>query len=261
MKRMWQRRIAGFTMIELLVVVLIIGLLSGMLFKAVSALQQKGNKAGALADIEILSHMISAFNAEYGTYPPTTGLAYEYENRDYQSPTFQTFLKNWNDPNEPGEFFPDADSRLGYGSHWPKATRWKDSLGYRYGLVSFLWPRDQGQGRWGGPGDEVHWYDMDYDSDPDDDMDERDVLVKTGWADMAARINVDRGWVRHESPKGLESLQEYTNSYMTVLDPWGRSYQYECRPPYTRYRLWSTGPDGVNGNGDDIDYETGAGVF
>jgi len=39
---------------------------------------------------------------------------------------------------------------------------------------------------------------------------------------------------------------------MTVVDPWGGAYQYQCKPPYMQYKLWSKGPDGQNGTADDV---------
>jgi prepilin-type N-terminal cleavage/methylation domain-containing protein len=248
MKARRQMSHRGFTMIELLVVVLIIALLSGILLKAASALQDKGAKASGTAEMEILSNLLSAFKAEYGTYPPASSMTYEFESRTNQTAGFQGFLKSHNDPNDPGSFFPDCDDRLGSAgdTHWPLATRWTDSLGYRYGLVSFLWPRLRNASS------QPHW--LDYDTD-------RDEAAKDSWADLCAKVGLSEGQAPHKPPSGLESLQPYTNSTSTVTDPWGRSYRYRCITPFTRYRLWSAGPNGKDGDGDDLDYEKGAGIF
>ncbi len=236
----------GFTMIELLVVVLIIALLSGILLKAAAALQSKSNRARAGAQMEILANLLSAFNAEYATYPPTQSVIYEFEcaATNFQSRNFKTFLKNHNNPNDPGTFFPDCNARLGEGSHWPKATYWSDSLGYRYGLVSFLWPRRCG--------DQPHWFDYDT---------ARDIAAKDSWAGLSSMVPRSGGMVPHGPPSGLQSLQPYTNSMLTIKDPWGRDYHYRSVTPYTRYRIWSVGPDGKDGTPDDIDNEQGAGIF
>ena len=40
-----------------------------------------------------------------------------------------------------------------------------------------------------------------------------------------------------------------------VIDPWGNAFRYDCLTPVhntTAYDLWSCGPDGKNGNSDDV---------
>ena len=69
----------GFTLIEMLIVIVIILILSGMLLKIMGLVGRKTGAARAHYDLEQLQNAINEFYAEYGHYPPTSGLAYEYE--------------------------------------------------------------------------------------------------------------------------------------------------------------------------------------
>jgi general secretion pathway protein G len=64
--------------------------------------------------------------------------------------------------------------------------------------------------------------------------------------------------------QGLQALREspgdatnWTGPYLdkeVPLDPWKNPYQYEADTE--SYRIWSMGPDGVDGSGDEIDNQT-----
>lgn len=57
------------------------------------------------------------------------------------------------------------------------------------------------------------------------------------------------------APQGLPNPRKWTGPYITEqlpLDPWGQPYQYEQIDNET-YKIWSNGPDGQQGNEDDID--------
>ena len=45
-----------------------------------------------------------------------------------------------------------------------------------------------------------------------------------------------------------------------LLDPWGRSYIYDLQPPLDgkgiAFKIWSWGPDGIDGSGDDDDIKS-----
>ena len=70
--------------------------------------------------------------------------------------------------------------------------------------------------------------------------------------------------ISHDDAEGLAVLtaipagnpEDWTGPIMQKVprDPWGRKYQYVC--PGTQnpnsYDLWSSGPDGKDGGGDDI---------
>lgn len=62
--------------------------------------------------------------------------------------------------------------------------------------------------------------------------------------------------------QGLEALRSapadaagWSGPYLTTdipADPWGQPYQYELSSDGETYRIWSTGPDKVDGTEDDI---------
>lgn len=60
----------GFTLIEMLVVLLIIAILSGMVFALMGLVGPAGDKADTVRRVEMLANAIEEFRAEYGKYPP-----------------------------------------------------------------------------------------------------------------------------------------------------------------------------------------------
>jgi prepilin-type N-terminal cleavage/methylation domain-containing protein len=77
---------SGFTLVEILVVVAIILLLSGMLFKVGSMLSDRANRAQALAELQQIANALEEYFANYGMYPPTQGMRYVYEAHSMQPP-------------------------------------------------------------------------------------------------------------------------------------------------------------------------------
>lgn len=65
--------------------------------------------------------------------------------------------------------------------------------------------------------------------------------------------------------EGLQALRTQTNSspnwtgpYLerdVPMDPWGNPYQYLLENP-DQYKIWSFGPDGIDGSGDEITNQT-----
>lgn len=62
---------AGFTLVELLVVIVIIGLLLALIFPAIGSARRKVNEARVTVDIKNLESAVTAFNAQYGMDPPS----------------------------------------------------------------------------------------------------------------------------------------------------------------------------------------------
>jgi prepilin-type N-terminal cleavage/methylation domain-containing protein len=261
----------GFTLIEMMVVIVIILILSGIVLKVATLASRQGGTSLAEAELQKLANALSAYCAEYGHYPPGTGdpaknTQYEYECAPSQTPWFRdTWLPQHSHTNLPAQFFPDIIPPAGtksspYDRIPQQHNKW--GLACHYGLIAHLWPRENplhldlsdipGAAELGLDPNmpmQQHWYDADTD---------RDLAAKTRWAPMLEGIPFNRNGAipfsaerRSPTEQGVPSAQ-WLNSLARLLDPWARDYRYICRPPYLGYELWSAGPDGVDGNADDI---------
>lgn len=65
------RRRKGFTLVELLVVITIIGILAGLLIPVIWSAVKRGRKAQAEAEVNILAQALANFNSKHGFYPPS----------------------------------------------------------------------------------------------------------------------------------------------------------------------------------------------
>jgi len=68
-----RRRAAGFTLTEILVVLFIIGLLSGLILTGVMAARRKIGRDNTRMMITALSAAISNYESQWGDYPPGEG--------------------------------------------------------------------------------------------------------------------------------------------------------------------------------------------
>ncbi len=219
---------SGFSLIEMMFVILIIMLLSGILLKISSLVTQKAARTRTIADLENIQNALNEYYSEYGSYPPTDQTRYVYESATNQPSYLQQYLAANNDPDQNG-FVPDMDGRPAPYNN-PSGL----DVGYEYGLVSYLYNRRQG--------DQRHWYDWDT---------PRDERAKQSWAHYLEDVHLYRDGVPMVMNL-LNSTQDYTNGVATIIDPWGREYRYRSSSPYSTYELWSNGPDGQEGTGDDI---------
>lgn len=67
-----QRNNSGFTLVELLVVMVIIGMLAALVFPRLIPKVGKGKQAAAKAQIELLGQALDQFRLDTGRYPATT---------------------------------------------------------------------------------------------------------------------------------------------------------------------------------------------
>jgi prepilin-type N-terminal cleavage/methylation domain-containing protein len=259
----------GFTLIEMLVVIVIIMILSGMVLKIMTLVSRKAGISRCAHDLLQLENALAEFYSEYGQYPPGLGdpkdnVEYEFENSYLQPPWFRdTFLPGHSNVNDKVNFFPDvivykdeqvprylegiSQGHLANPSDRddPDVAKW--GLGYRYGLASYLWKRDmQGSSIYGAG--QKHWYRRDTD---------RDIASKERWASFLTDVKFhardwdDSAYAVHKAATG-SGTPVYSNVVYTIYDPWDRGYYYECKPPYFSYKLWSIGPDRQNNTKDDI---------
>jgi len=61
----------GFTLIELMIVIVILGVLAGIVIFAVGGITDKGNVAACKSDIKTVDVAVEAFLAKNGAYPDT----------------------------------------------------------------------------------------------------------------------------------------------------------------------------------------------
>ena len=71
--RYWSRLSSnGFTLAELLVVILILGVLAGLIFSIASGVFQKGDRDRALGEVLAISVALEAYRMRFGDYPDVT---------------------------------------------------------------------------------------------------------------------------------------------------------------------------------------------
>lgn len=90
----------GFTIVELVIVIVVIGILATLVIVTFTGMKQKGRNVQRQTDIKAVNSYVESFYAEYGFYPAAA---------DLNDPTFRKdFLKGLDpkalsDPNQPGD--------------------------------------------------------------------------------------------------------------------------------------------------------------
>ena len=261
---------SGFTLIELMVVILVIALLAVMVFRMVSAVGKGNDKAKTRATLEKVGHALEEFKAQYGKYPPVPSygsgqpMAYEFPNRS---------SRGWGDnPEATAQQFLNYE-KSGGTIQWGSGSNC--GVFYTFGLVSFFLPRYNGTADKGpkklvgvanrqqSGGDSLaQWRDFNKkvsnkigDSAKDLNACRKILPYLDGGIDEAG--NIDFGLIsRWDS--GARRLNcstveiVVTNFYYTIIDAWEHEIQYISRPPYESYVLRSAGPDKQFGTDDDI---------
>ena len=255
----------GFTLIEMLVVVLIIILLAGLVFRMVGAIGKGNDIAATRAKIEMISHALEEFKAIYGKYPPVP-FYHGYQPIGYEYPTRHGWGEN-----------SDAKAKLITEGGRGTLSEWGGSCTiYTFGLASFFMPRYNGTAERGptafcGVNAATHqmrggvpqWTQFNSrvngklgDSDRDLNAVRRILPMLGGKLGPDNRI-ADWGCITTwESPRPdpLDASGEglVTNLCSQFIDAWRQPMHYVSMPPYETYQLWSNGPDGREGTSDDI---------
>jgi prepilin-type N-terminal cleavage/methylation domain-containing protein len=96
----------GFTLVELLAVIVVLGILMALLLPAINAALRTGREAAVLAEINQLAQALESFKSKYGDYPPSRFLC--VENGNYlqyitqNSPPLNAAGGGFVDPMSPG---------------------------------------------------------------------------------------------------------------------------------------------------------------
>ncbi|MFA7172819.1 MAG: type II secretion system protein [Kiritimatiellia bacterium] len=162
----------AFTLLELMVVLVIIGILIASVFKLFSAVSENSSKAKTKARMERLQNAISGFYSSYGTYPPvpehlspdpmnvTSDRGKKSENKNLWNSGDKAKAAELAARSQPVSFeyptpisYNDAIGKV-FGSQQIRsanevfvnpdtesATKWEDVKMFKFGLMSFLLPR------------------------------------------------------------------------------------------------------------------------
>lgn len=68
------KRNKGFTIVELLIVIVVIGILAGLVITTYNGIQQKARNTERTTDLKTFQSQLEAYNANNGRYPTTTDL-------------------------------------------------------------------------------------------------------------------------------------------------------------------------------------------
>jgi len=89
-----QKSQQGFTIIELLVVISIIGLLSSIVMYATVSARVKGRDAKRVQDLQVIAQALDMYYQDNGTYPVPSGAEYWFSAANYPSgDTYEAY--NW----------------------------------------------------------------------------------------------------------------------------------------------------------------------
>lgn len=264
---------SGFTLIELMVVILVVTLLAGLVFRMVALVGQSNDKAATRATLEKVGHALEEFKAQYGKYPPVPSydggsqpLAYEFPN---------AASRGWGDnPEATAKKFLDYEKNGGT-IQWGGGRN--GGVFYTFGLVSFFLPRYNGtadrgpksltglgKGTAGQVGKDSlgQWRDFNKkvsnrvgDSAKDLNACRQILPYLDGGIDENGNIDYGLiiGWNGGARTLNCDLVEiVVTNFYYTIHDAWEHELKYVSRPPYESYTLSSAGPDGQFGTDDDI---------
>jgi len=265
MKNLIFRR-SGFTLIEMMIVVLIVVILAGLVFRMVGAIGKGNDIAETRAKIEMISNALEEFKAIYGKYPPVP-----YYNGSQKIGYEYPVEKTWGADSTDGE----RVAKLVINANHGTLAEWGGICTvYTFGLASFFIPRYNGTAERGPKafcgvnasthkqsGGVMQWTQFNSrvngkigDSDRDLNAVRRILPMlggKLGPDNRVANGGCISWWESVRSHPLYENVT-ITNANATFADAWRREMHYISRPPYETYRLWSNGPDGVSGTEDDI---------
>ena len=223
--------LGGFTLIEMLVVIVIIVILMGVVFRLSRAALAKGNDAKETARVAIFKTLIEEFHAEYGIYPPVP----EYGGK--QPISFK------------GPFPEDGQDLNYYVNHYAGSEI------FQFGLLSFFVNRpDYGERTFkpevGGrnhPKVKASWegYNDEVGSDGQISQSSKDKAFVKRVKPILDQFEKQDAEGTGFAPGTTYDENGHTTGFCTyVNDSWGHEYVYISEPPYTSYLIFSKGADG-----------------
>ena len=72
----WENKQKGFTIVELLIVVVVIAILAAITIVAYNGIQERANFASAQSNLKSINTAVQSYHAVNGTYPATGGWRY-----------------------------------------------------------------------------------------------------------------------------------------------------------------------------------------
>lgn len=245
----------GFTIIEMLVVVVVVAILIAIMVRTIQGVSGTNERAVTIQRLERLKFAIEEYYNEYGQYPPVDSRHVFSDRVDYM--------------------FPHPD----YASSASAAIGQNDEMAYplfKFGLMGFLVPRYDFEERYdlgdaGGKGldkaffKSSQWsnFNRDKDGNPligNGPRDERawrrwkkfiDDIIKPDRMEFGSNKGGDYLWPVYRGSSSGSDPAYYLQQF-TIKDGWDNSIKYKSDPPYTSYKLWSTG------GADEDDYSTAA---
>ena len=266
----------GFTLIEMMIVMLVIIVLAGMVFKLMGVAGAKNEEANTKATLQKVANALEEYRAIYGKYPPVysyPGLGqpvrYEYANARYLEaeggPEFAQYLKN---ASKDGDIWTKDTGRL-----------------FTFGLLSYFVPRYKGHADRapdifvGGAADDPDTENRDesdnyskartinqwevhnvrrssermsqFDLQENIDSARKILPYLDGALDAEGRVS-SYGIIRGDWISASYEGKSYHNDHLYIWDGWEREIRFQSNPPHDTYKLWSLGPDGRDGTSDDI---------
>lgn len=254
-------RRGGFTLIEMLVVVVIVALLAGVTFKLIKGVGGNQQRAVTIARLNRIKQAIEAFKAEYGQYPPVNSEQTIDHQIRYGFPDEWTITSVIVPTDQPW----DKDKFFQFGLMSYLLPRWrldgvyiKDGLqtpreAPRYDLAGVLAKKSaiirNNKGQWG-------MNNRDEFGNAIAEALPRDTRAAQKWLPyiediLWPGIGHDETFPKQYIPgeKRNEGLEWQPGGYnlqiITIHDGWDKEFRYLSEPPYTTYRLWSTGDGGT----------------
>ncbi|MDO8335901.1 MAG: prepilin-type N-terminal cleavage/methylation domain-containing protein [Candidatus Saccharibacteria bacterium] len=86
---------SGFTIVELLIVIVIIGILAALVITAYNGIQQRARDAKRLSDIRAVARIVESYYSEKGSYPTTGGLSNGFALSDANCNDASTHTSDW----------------------------------------------------------------------------------------------------------------------------------------------------------------------